>query len=78
MPGRCPSGERGGDTLWANMYQAYESLSAGLRRVLDSLVAVHAGTPHGRVKAPPANLAVSRSIRMTRGDPEADAETKGL
>ena len=25
--------EQGGDTLWANMYQAYESLSAGLRGV---------------------------------------------
>ena len=31
----------GGDTLFANMYLAYESLSAGLRRVLDGLVAVN-------------------------------------
>ncbi len=68
--------ERGGDTLWADMYQAYETLSPGLRRTLDSLIAVHVGTPHGRAKAPPADLAVSRSIKMTRGDPEADAETE--
>ena len=30
----------GGDTLFANMYLAYESLSAGMRRMLDGLVAV--------------------------------------
>jgi len=32
---------RGGDTLFANMYRAYETLSEGLRRVLDSLTAVN-------------------------------------
>lgn len=31
----------GGDTLFANMYLAYETLSEGLRRTLDSLVAVN-------------------------------------
>ncbi len=31
----------GGDTLFANMYAAYEALSPGLRRVLDSLRAVN-------------------------------------
>ncbi len=31
----------GGDTLWANMYRAYESLSPGMRRMLDGMVAVH-------------------------------------
>ena len=31
----------GGDTLFANMYLAYESLSGGMRSLLDSLVAVH-------------------------------------
>jgi taurine dioxygenase len=31
----------GGDTEFANMYLAYETLSAGLRRILDGLVAVN-------------------------------------
>lgn len=34
----------GGDTLFANQYQAYEALSAGLRRVLDGLVGVNTST----------------------------------
>jgi len=33
--------ERGGDTLFANMYSAYEALSDGLKRTLDGLKAVH-------------------------------------
>jgi taurine dioxygenase len=32
----------GGDTLWANMYAAYEALSEPLRHLLDGLTAVHA------------------------------------
>ena len=31
----------GGDTLFANMYQAYETLSEGMKRLLDDLVAVN-------------------------------------
>lgn len=31
----------GGDTLWANMYAAYEALSAPMRDFLDGLTAVH-------------------------------------
>ncbi len=31
----------GGDTLWANMYRAYETLSAPLREMLSGLRAVH-------------------------------------
>ncbi len=33
----------GGDTLFSNMYLAYESLSPALREVLDGLKAVHSG-----------------------------------
>ena len=32
---------RGGDTLFANMYRAYETLSEGMRRMLDGLVVVN-------------------------------------
>lgn len=32
---------RGGDTVFANMYAAYDSLSDGLKRTLDNLKAVH-------------------------------------
>ena len=35
----------GGDTLWANMYDAYEALSAGMKRLLDPLRAMHSGRP---------------------------------
>lgn len=36
--------ETGGDTLWANMYLAYETLSDGLMEVLDGLKAVHSAS----------------------------------
>src|SRR5947208_3833049 len=32
---------RGGDTLFANMYLAYETLSDGMKRILDGLIAVN-------------------------------------
>lgn len=31
----------GGDTLWANQYLAYETLSAGMKKMLEGLKAVH-------------------------------------
>jgi taurine dioxygenase len=64
----------GGDTLFANMYAAYEALSPGLRRVLDGLRAIHRGKPYG-VGGLPEDLAVSRSIGIERNNPEADRET---
>ncbi|HXX91237.1 MAG TPA: TauD/TfdA family dioxygenase [Acidimicrobiales bacterium] len=40
--------EFGGDTVWANQYQAYETLSRGLRETLAELRAVHsAGMAYG-------------------------------
>ena len=64
----------GGDTLWANMYAAYDALSHGMKAALDGLTAIHTGAPHGTTHAPPSDLAVSRSIKLTRGDPAADVE----
>ena len=43
---RCP--QVGGDTKWANMYKAYEELSAPLRDLCDGLTALHDALPHGR------------------------------
>jgi taurine dioxygenase len=64
---------RGGDTIWADMYRAHDSLSEGLRGVLRDLRAIHSGVPYGS-HWPPPDLAVSRSVEMTRGDPSADVE----
>lgn len=63
----------GGDTIWANQHLAYETLSPGLRRLLDGLRAVHTGWPHG-TRGPGPDVPVSRSIKMTRNDPSADRE----
>lgn len=63
----------GGDTIWANQYLAYDALSPGLQRLLDPLLAVHTGWPHGTM-GPGPDAAVSRSIRMTRNDASADKE----
>ena len=37
--------EEGGDTLFANMYRAFETLSPGLQRTLEGMRAVH-GSAH--------------------------------
>lgn len=63
----------GGDTVWSSQYAAYETLSTGLRRLLDGMRNVQTGWPHG-TRGPGAGAAVSRSVVMTRNDPEADRE----
>ena len=63
----------GGDTLWSNMYAAYETLSDGMKRLLDPLVALHSGHVYG-VDGIPADLRTSRSIAISRNNPEADVE----
>ncbi len=50
---------RGGDTLFANMYLAYETLSPGMRRLLDGLVAVNASSK--------ADVTKTREDRMRDG-----------
>ena len=64
----------GGDTLWASQVAAYETLPEDLKAILEGRRAVHSGKPYGVSHAPEATLAVTRSIKMTRGDPEADRE----
>lgn len=43
---KCPA--VGGDTMWANMYEAYETLSPPLRDLCEGLSALHDAQPHGR------------------------------
>jgi taurine dioxygenase len=38
----------GGDTMFANMYLAYETLSEPIRKMIDDLAAVHDGEKHYR------------------------------
>lgn len=42
----CP--EIGGDTMWANLFAAYEGLSAPIQAFCDGLSALHDAHPHGR------------------------------
>ncbi len=43
---KCP--EVGGDTMWANMYKAYDELSAPMRDLCEGLTALHDAHPHDR------------------------------
>ena len=55
---QCP--EVGGDTMWANMYRAYEELSAPLRDLCDGLSALHDALPHGK----PETMTVHPVVRV--------------
>jgi taurine dioxygenase len=51
----------GGDTLFANQYQAYEALSQGMQRLLERLRAVHSDRT---VAGPAANRNAHRSTKV--------------
>ena len=55
---KCP--EIGGDTMWANMYAAYEAMSAPLQEMCEGLTALHDATPHGK----PEKMAVHPVVRV--------------
>jgi taurine dioxygenase len=55
---KCPS--VGGDTMWANMYKAYEALSPPMRELCDGLSALHDAHPHGA----PETMAVHPVVRV--------------
>ena len=67
---------RGGDTMFANQYLAYETMSEGMKRMLDGLTAVHSSTmPHGNAAR---SGAVSRTHapRPEQGTPEASVNAE--
>jgi len=66
--------EHGGDTMFANMYLAYETLSPSLKRMLDGVKAIHVGKPYGTKYGPPKTMKTSTSIEIERNRPEADRE----
>ncbi len=43
---KCPP--VGGDTMWANLYQAFDELSPPLRDLCEGLSALHNAEPHGK------------------------------
>lgn len=61
-----------GDTLWADMHAAYESLSPELKTRLCRLNAMHSGHVYGAARPP--SVRTSRSIDISRNQPEADTE----
>ncbi|MEE3331196.1 MAG: TauD/TfdA family dioxygenase [Myxococcota bacterium] len=54
----CP--DVGGDTLWANMYKAYDELSPAMRDFCEGLTALHDASPHGT----PERTAVHPVVRI--------------
>ena len=54
----------GGDTLWANTYQAYETLSDGFKQLLRGLTAVHSSAK--------ADVSKTREDRLADHPPETE------
>jgi taurine dioxygenase len=66
----------GGDTVWSSQVAALDSLPAHLAAFLEGRTAVHVGKPYGVKHAPPEKERAGGSIRMSRGDPDADREIR--
>jgi taurine dioxygenase len=55
---KCPA--VGGDTMWANMYKAYDELSAPLQDLCEGLSALHDADAHGR----PEKMSIHPVVRV--------------
>lgn len=66
----------GGDTLWANLSLAWESMDPDDRALLRDAVAIHTGKPYGVSHAPSAADQFRGSIGIERNNVEADRETR--
>jgi taurine dioxygenase len=55
---KCPP--FGGDTMWANMYKAYDELSAPMKEFCEGLTALHDAGPHHK----PENKAIHPVVRV--------------
>ncbi len=55
---KCP--EIGGDTMWANMYKAYDELSPPMQDLCDGLTALHDALPHGK----PESMTIHPVVRV--------------
>jgi taurine dioxygenase len=66
--------DHGGDTMFSNMYLAYDALSPGMKKMLDGVKSIHVGKPYGTKYGPPKTMKTSTSIAIERNNPEADAE----
>ena len=64
----------GGDTVWVSQATAWETLPEPLKPVLAGRDAIHVGKPYGVKWAPPMKERTGGSMKMMRGDPEADVE----
>ena len=54
----CP--EIGGDTMWSNMYKAYEELSPPMQEFCEGLSALHDAHPHGQ----PERMSIHPVVRV--------------
>ncbi|MDX1401555.1 MAG: TauD/TfdA family dioxygenase [Kiloniellales bacterium] len=66
--------EVGGDTLFTDMRRIYQTLPEEVREKLINTKACHSGHIYGVKNPPTTHMTTSRSIAISRNNPEADSE----
>ncbi|MBS0221802.1 MAG: TauD/TfdA family dioxygenase [Proteobacteria bacterium] len=69
----CP--DHGGDTMFANQYDAYERLSPGMKRMLDGMVAIHTPRRSYTTEAVQSKNLTNKAMKFFE-DTVADQETE--